>query len=245
MRTVRILILAAVATAVLTGCRSSATPSPAASGPTPPTPTAVSTGDNGIYALPANEIAARAADAVDTNSFVRMKTTPGNAGADTVELLKLNNVEGQCVVTRGADQIELIRLGKYEYIKADTSYWIALGLSQAEAERASGKYVRAPMGTGAMPCVSMPNIIWELLIGDVTGPPTVTKGKPALVNGVPTIAITVSGEHTMWVALTGEPYVLRYDDGKDHGVDLFDYKVPASFPEPPADQIIDRTTLRT
>jgi hypothetical protein len=73
MHTVRILILAAVATTVLTGCRSGATPGPAASGPTP---TAVSTGDNGIYALPANEIAACAADAVDTNSFVRMKTTP-------------------------------------------------------------------------------------------------------------------------------------------------------------------------
>src|SRR5262245_59816550 len=85
VRTVRILILVAVATTLLTGCRSGATPSPAASGPTPPTPTAVNTGDNGIYALPANEIAARAAHAIDTNSFVRMKSTPGSASAETVE----------------------------------------------------------------------------------------------------------------------------------------------------------------
>jgi hypothetical protein len=36
MRTVRILILAAVAMTVLTGCRGGATAGPAASGPTPP-----------------------------------------------------------------------------------------------------------------------------------------------------------------------------------------------------------------
>jgi hypothetical protein len=152
--------------------------------------------------------------------------------------------------TRRFNSSDVIRVGGNDYAKASASYWTMYGLpvlnSSTAANRADGKYIRATTASLKLvrltKCVDLPRIVWD----ELGEKPEVVKGGTGIVNGVPTVAIISSELGTVYIATTGEPYVIRVvaPGGVSTGAwDFSDYGTPVEVDAPSADQVVDITAL--
>jgi hypothetical protein len=67
----------------------------------------------------------------------------------------------------------------------------------------------------------------------------VAKGDTSTINGMPVIAVVNRSGGKIYVALTGEPYILRVDD-KDTGTfDITEIGTAVTISAPPASDVID------
>ena len=213
MRAHRAIVLV-MSGALLAGCDPTSPPSTAT--PVAPTP-AVAPTDNGVSALPAEEVLLRATSALRSRSF-HVKGDFVRAGEVLLIDLHIEGTSGRgTVVTTGEDgaahegwTLEILRVGDAAYVKMPAIYlpdfaealiWPqhapmpgapALPAIDQLVAHLTGRYIKMPSGIGPLARVFDPEagqvIDPARQLLQVIGP--VTKGATTTVNGVPVIAIT-------------------------------------------------------
>jgi hypothetical protein len=156
--------------------------------------------------------------------------------------IKGKDIYGTATTSQGT--VKVLRVGADVYLQADPAFWKMFGGSAAETIGTlfKGKWVKT----------SAANKQWSEFasIGDVTqmvktfGTSTITKGDLKTVNGVSAIELKEASGASIFVAATGEPYIVRVemrDKGElnvaDFGANFDDVKAP------PADQVVDLSAL--
>jgi hypothetical protein len=234
----RLLVPVAVAGVMLTGCADVKELKPES------TPSATAPADNGIKDLSAAEIVNRAATATDAAGSYRVKGEVTHQGqrlfADVV--IKNKDISGTATTTQGT--LKLVRVGSELYVQADPALWKLFLTDGAEmfAPLLQGKWIKTST-TGQM---------WSefATIGDVSqmvkkyGTSTITKGELKTVNGQRVVELKEKSGVLIYVAATGQPYIVRVEmpgeghlDVSDFGAKLDDVKAP------PKEQVIDLSAL--
>lgn len=236
--------LAAVATTamLLSGCGSSSSDTTE----TADTVTSQAPADNGVAALTADEILAKAKAALTAAGSYRMKGS-GATDDGTVSLdFKVSGGEfiGTMSMGQGAS-IELLSAGGQQYMKPSEGFWTMLGMgAQAKTMMAAidGKWVLVPTTDK-----SLSGIFGAANVDEVLKPTgTLAKGEATQIAGTPVITLTDSGdaESKMFVATTGEPYPVKLGTADGDGVAFSDFGTTfADIKAPAAGEFIKREDL--
>jgi hypothetical protein len=214
--------------------------------------------DNGVSALPAKEIARRAGRAINNVPVhVRGSVSDGSSQTTTLDVVEGSGDEARCTVVEDGERADVVRVGGRVYVRASKRIWMSLDppalRSAAAAGLAEGTYVRFAMpdpelNPGLLRLTKFLDVRRSL--GDeLTATQTATTDGTAVINGVPTIAVTPITPGlsplpigTIYVATVGEPYVLRWAGPGDVGnLDFSDYLAPVVVHVPSADSIVDLT----
>jgi len=208
--------------------------------------------DNGVSALPAKQIATRAGQAIhNIPVHVHGTVSDGSRQVTTLDVFSGGLDDARGTVVEAGQAIDAVRVGGKDYLRASTSLWMSLGLpaigNAAAATRADGKYVRVVMRSLDLGRLTKFLDVSRVLADELAATETATLGGTAVINGVPTVAITPITPGlsplpigTIYVATVGEPYVVRWDSPGDSGSLVFsDYTKPVVVDAPPADQVID------
>jgi hypothetical protein len=214
---------------------SGATPSAAASSPAP--------ADNGVAALTAEQILAKAKSALGAADAVRIS----GAGSDEGTQVKLDMRYGAdgAVGTFffNGQRLDLLRVGDDVYVKGSPSFWTTFANGQV-AKQLGGKYVKTTLTDARFKPIASFTDLTDSVDGFLEPDGAITKGGPKTVAGVPAIALVNKGATggTLYVATTGRPYPLSVD-GKGQRLTFTDYGKPVTVQAPPAAQIVDADTL--
>lgn len=236
MRARLALIPLALAAALLAGCATSTTP-----GVAPTTPAAT---DNGVSALSAQEILAKAVQAAEDARSFRMNGQISSEG-ETFKLdLLISGDNGSGSIELDGLTIEVLKVGADIYFKADQRFWETFGGDNAGAiyQLLKDKWVKAPAGESFSQFGAFFDSSEFLQTAG-----SLTKGETKTVNGVPTIAIVDSDPKdggTIYVATTGEPYPVRIESTSGEGaIDFSDFGTDAQVTAPPASEVFDLSSL--
>ncbi|MCO4699615.1 hypothetical protein LRR80_05711 [Streptomyces sp. RO-S4] len=169
------------------------------------------------------------------------------------------DVRGSCngTVSNALGPIHIIKRGSRVYVKAREDYWRATFSRGMTAEQTEtmvdhfrGRWIKPPRlmseTLGAL-CNDFETLL-ELLSPGSSG--NATRGADATVGGQPTAVLTertTTDTTTVYIAKEGKPYLLRATlVGGNDPMDLTfsDHNKPVDTTPPPADQILDPTTLR-
>ena len=232
----------AAAGALLTGCQGktadTGSPAPAASS---------APADNGVAALPADEILNRAKTALKAVESFRAK----GSVVDDGQRLTLNlKVRGSTVggwIAMGQAKVELLAIGGHQYIRPNEKFWATNTDSKKAhtiAKLMADKWVKLPDKSKDFSDLFSTANIDDLLKPDGS----LTKGAAKDINGVPTIALIADGPNggTLYVATVGEAYPIRLvaPDDSDAQIDFSDFGAAfADLTTPPEAQIIDLEEL--
>jgi hypothetical protein len=177
----------------------------------------------------------------------------GSAQVTTVDVSVGSLDEARCTVSEADQTLEVVRVGGKDYVRASVRVWMFLpALSNAgTAARAEGKYVRAPMRSAELGRLTKFLDVTQTLSDELAATQTATIGETAIINGVPTVAITPITPGlaplpigTIYVATVGEPYVIRWvSPGEVGSLDFSDYTKPVVIDTPPTDKTIDLDAL--
>lgn len=231
MRVIRILAPLALAGLLAAGCAEqdgNGTASPSA-------PAASSAADNGVANLAPDEILKKAAAALDKAGSYRIKGEVTSDGEKMSMDVKTKGKDVIGAVSLGGANIQLLSVGDEKFLKADTAFWKqnagAAGDTIAKTLGTKWAKINADnQGFASFFSIADPN---EVLKPDGT----VTKGQTKTIAGVPAIALTDdSGDGTLYIATTGEPYPLMLeapDNGgqivfSDFGAAMDEIKKPAA-----------------
>jgi len=238
MRARLVLVPLALAAALLAGCTTKSNPQ---TSPTTGAP------DNGVSALPADQILAKAVTALTGAKSVHIKGE-GVTDGDTVKLdLVLGGKDAKGMITSAGHTIEVIRVGSEGYLKVPSELLAAFippgtpGAPSPDqiAALLKDKYIKIPASNAMFAAVGSALDPSKLL--EATG--TLSKGDAKTVNGVPTIAIVDNDAKEggkLYVATTGEPYPIRMEDsGGGNGLDFTEYGATVEIKAPSADQVVD------
>jgi len=233
MRARLVLVPVALATAIVAGC----TPS----GPTA-APTTVPA-DNGVAALPAEEIVARSQAALGRVSSYRMSGVMTNQG-QTAKIDLRNgghNVKG--IIEIDGQALEILRIGEDLYMKASDTFWKQFIPSQQQNVLAllSGKYVKVDASNESFSALTEAFDVSEIVKTDGA----VTKASPTVINGTPAIGLVSGEQHsTLYVATVGEPTPLRIEGQSGQGnIDFTDYDKPIEFAAPASSEVFDLKSI--
>jgi hypothetical protein len=237
MRTKAVSIALAVAAATLGGCQKNDTGTAA---PTATTPASSAPADNGVAALTADEILAKAKAALGQAKSFHAK---GNVvqGADKTDVdLKVNGTDFIGSISMKAAKVELLAIGKDKYIRPNEQFWTL-------TTGARGKTMATLVGnrwvTGAGNDKSFAELFSIGSVDELLKPTgKLTKGEPKTIDGVQTIGLKDSADpdSVLYVATTGEPYPVQLA-GKDSSALTFsEYKATFSdIAKPAAADVID------
>jgi hypothetical protein len=232
MRMVRLAVALTVAVVLVAGCKSGRD---AGSTPTP-APT-----DNGVSALPANEIVNRSLQALREAVSFRMK------GATTSEDLKIDvdlRYRGEDVIgklTVDGAVLELIKVGTLIYIKPDET--ALKDLSKGNSSVAAlfrGKWLKGSANSGDLSSFGEVADIDQVLkpSGELS------KGEIKDVNGTPAITLeekSADGDK-LYVATVGPPYPLRIEGeggGSRGALDFSEFGAEVDIKAPPSTEVVD------
>jgi hypothetical protein len=232
--------VAALATAsmLLTGCTSDGDePKPGAAAP--------AQADNGVAALTADEILAKAKEAVSKAGSYQISGSNTSEGTTVTMDYKFSGKDliGKMSMGEGAD-VDVLAVGGKQYMKPSETFWaMMVGPEQAKtmAAATAGKWVAIPAGDSSSSFLAAADTD-ELL--KPTG--TLAKGEAVQVDGKPAITLTDSGdaESTLFVATTGEPYVLKVGKAATgEGIVFAGFGQKFEITAPTADQVIEQTPL--
>jgi hypothetical protein len=229
----------ATATMLLTGCGSSDSPEPKSGA------AAQAPADNGVAALTADEILAKAKEALTKAGSFHMAGSGTSEGTTMTMDFKISgkDLSGKMSMGEGAD-VEILAVGGKQYMKPSEGFWALLaGPEQAKTMVAAtgGKWVLVPAKDSTSSLFAAADVD-ELL--KPTG--KVAKGEVVQVDGKPAITLTDSGdaEASLFIATTGEPYVLR--NGKaatGDGIVFTEFGQKFDIAAPAADQVIEQSAL--
>ncbi len=250
MRRVRLLLLVPAIALAVAACGSqettgSGTPAGATSPPATPGATATSEApaDNGVSALTAEQILAKAKAALGAADAVRIS----GAGTDDGTEVKLDmryGADGAVgTFTIDGQRLDLLRVRDDVYVKGSTSFWTTFANAQA-AKLLGGKYVKTTLTDARFKDIASFTDLSGSVDGFLEPDGAISKGQARTVAGVPAIGLVTKGATagTLYVATTGRPYPLSVE-GKDNKLTFTDYGKAVTVTAPPAAQTVDADTL--
>jgi hypothetical protein len=240
-------IVAAAATVLLAGCAQGTDPT-ATSPRAGTSSTASKPAGNGVADLPVTEIIHKAGSALRAARTVRVSADLVS-GKDKIKLnLRLKGSEGATgTVALATSEFTVLRIGKTAYLKGDRAAWTASGAGQA-ASMLAGKWIKVP--TGDKDFSEFVKFTQVSTLADLFVSNGGTSDKSATsLRGQAAVKLTDSDGSALYVATSGKPYPLRLvqsAQAADHGtVDFTDFDKPVALTPPPADQVIDLSSLNT
>lgn len=249
MRPTRVLLAVSAAALLAAACGDDTSGgAPAAAGSTSASASASAAGGE-LASLDATEILTRAKTAFKKAESVHL-TGGGASGGESFKVdMRYSADKAIGTVSSSGQEIELRRIDKTIYLKADKAFWTQ-SAGAAAAELLGGKYLKAPLTDQRVAQLASftdkDAFVDEVL--DDTG--TITKGEPKDVRGTPAIGLVnkdTDGGGTLYVATSGEPLPLQLlpeAGGADSGtLDFLDYGKAVTVAVPPAAQTIDVTKL--
>lgn len=255
MRPTRVLLAVSAAALVAAGCGDDSTsgsgaPAAQASGSAAPTSAASSSAAGGeLASLEPAEILSRAKTAFTKAESVRL-SGGGTSGGETFTVdMAYGPDKAIGTVGNGGQKIELRRIGKTVYLKADKAFWTQTA-GAAAAELLGGKYLKAPL-TDQRVAQLATFTDKDAFAGEVLeSEGTLTKGETKAIRGTQAIGLvdkSSSGDGTLYIATEGEPVPLQVAPdtagGEKGSLDFLDYGKSVEVPVPPAAQTIDVTKL--
>jgi hypothetical protein len=237
MRARVLLVPLVMAAAFLAGCTSNA---PGATATSTPTPTS-----NGVDALTADEILAKATEAIGKASSFRIKGSAVEDGTKVaIDLVSVGkNTKG--TVTGEGMTFDIVQVDGVSYVKADEFWRLMLAtFIKDEAQRTmagaalKGKYVKAPADK-ADDLKSFVPAADDLLKAEGA----VTKGEATTIDGKPAITLTDASGNKIYVATTGEPYPLRVEAKTGEKMEIVEIGANATITAPAAADILDLEAL--
>lgn len=238
MQVSRLLAPVAVAGLLLTGCADAKEATPGN------TPSATVPADNGIKDLSAAEIITRAAAATDAAGSYRVRGEVMHEGHRFVADVNVAGKDLAGTATTAQGTVKLARIGTDLYVQADPALWKLFLADGAEVFRTllQGKWLKTTT-TGQM---------WSQFatIGDVSqmvktfGTSTITKGEVKTVDGRQVIELKEKSGGSIYVATTGEPYILRVEMTGQGFLNVSDFGVKTDLVQAPAkEQVVDLSGL--
>jgi len=223
---IRILALAGTAAVLLSACShggeadaeasvstsSTAGSSTSAPGSVAPGSDANGSVANGEAARTGQQVAADAADALETAGSVHLTTT-GSADGTTPQMdLQVQGDEVAGTVSSNGLTMQYVRTGGQSYARASADFWQQNGAPEATARRLDGAWVAVPGSVGgAVDEFGLSRLADTLRTpADATYDEQVTTGT---VEGVDVVDVDESDGSTLTVAATGVPYPLRQVTG--------------------------------
>ena len=242
-----IVLLAAVLLGA--GCGSEATTRRGSLSPTGSTSAGSSAAaGQGVAALSADEILAKATAALQAAGAVRIKGQ-GSSGSERFSIdLRYSRDNSAGTLRVSGQTIDLRKLGQTVYLKGSREFWTGNG-GEAAAQLLTGKWLKTPLTDKRFTGLSALTDLDEAAKGILGPDGTITKGAETTVNGVPCVGLVSSGKDggTLWVATTGPPYPVRIEpsagSGKRGALDFTGYGEPVTVDPPPADQVVDVSML--
>src|SRR5262245_16349204 len=233
MRARLVLIPILAAAALLAGCNKTNTP-------TPPTPT-----DNGIAALSADEILARATAALAAAPAYTLKGEATEEGKKVSIDFQASGSNKKANVSLEGTTIEAIIIGPDLYVKFPEDALSSLIPPGQEAVLAlmKGKYIKVSASDTRFKDAATLLDTSEFLKPEGT----VTKGDRSVIDGIPVITLidTKDGKPngSMAIATVGEPRPIQLADDTGTGVAKFTYPASLTISAPPSDQVFDLKSL--
>lgn len=249
MRPYRLLAAVPVAVLLAAGCggeSTTGTGTPAASGSSGSASAAPA--GQGIAALPAAEILTKATAALKAAKSVRIKGQGGPATSQFTIDMRYTGSDSTGTLGVNGQTVELRKLGQDVYIKGSRQFWTGNGGGTA-AQLLADKWLKTPLTDKRFGGLAELTDLGEAADNLLDADGTITKGAEKAINGVPAVGLDSSGKDggTLWVATAGEPYPLRIEPGAGSGqqgaLDFLGYGESVSVELPPADQVIDVSTL--
>ncbi len=247
--------------ALLAGCTHEGAPARRPWKDAPPTVAAIPApaDGNGVAALSPADVLAKAIAATAAATSVRVtgsvssayQTSASRDQSDpdfAIDMLFTNTGSTGAITDAGAT-LRVLRVQREIWLGGQ-DFWTRL-TSERAAPGYQGKYVPIAVGDSSLaPIVDATYLVPLLNKLLRVGPAGLAKGQPAVVAGVPAIALVSSGRDfggTVWVATRGQPHVLRVETGKNSeltgSLDFTDYdqRVPLTPPAP--SQVVDPNDL--
>ena len=214
---------------------------------------------NGVDELSVDEIVARAETAMESFGSVRMTVDNPEVGFDLAA-----DVEGNCVgsIRSGGGRMEVVKQGDDVYLKGDDAFWKGEeedGTAAAMARMAGGRYVKTTAANPLFVRRIAETCDLEKVRAGFSGPGPDAGGENILrglqglakqgvtdVDGVPAVGLkgmAETVEETVFVALRGEPYVLKVTVFEVQ-VLFRDYDKQVSVTVPPADETVDGSRIK-
>jgi hypothetical protein len=243
-----LLLVPATALAV-TACGSSSTAgsgSPAGTTPaggTPAATTSAAPADNGVSALSAEQILAKAKSALGAADAVHI----AGAGTDEGTAVKLDMRYGAHgavgTFTIDGQRLDLLRVADDVYVKGSTSFWTTFA-DPSIGKLLGGKYVKTTLTDARFKDLADFTDLSSSVDGFLEPDGAISKGATATVAGQSAIALVSKGATggTLYVATTGRPYPLSIA-GKDNKLTFTEYGKAVPVTAPPAAQVVDADTL--
>jgi hypothetical protein len=256
VRRVRLLLLVPATALAVAACGSSSTTgsgTPAgssragSSSPGPAATTSPAPADNGVSALSAEQILARAKSALGAADAVHISGTGKDANTTAkIDMRYGDDVAAGSFVING-QRLELLRVIDDVYVKGSTSFWTTFA-DASVAKLLGGKYVKTSVSDPRFKELAEITDLTSAAEGFLEPDGTITKGKATTVAGQPAIALVVKSATggTLYIATTGRPYPLSIED--DPGstgskLTFTDYGKQLKVKAPPASQVVDASTL--
>jgi hypothetical protein len=230
--------LAATAALLLTGCQSGSNSGGGGPTATPPSVAPSTAADNGVAALPADQILQRADTAIKGATSYRISGDVKSAGQRATLEFQITGSDLSGSLAMGAAKAELLEVGGQKYVRLNEQFWSMIGDPRKAKELTrslGGKWAKVPAGDKDLTGLFGAASIAELL--DNGG--KVTKGQAKEIDGVSAIGLLDNGPGggTLYVATVGEPYPLRIEADVLTDGDISFTDFGASFPaiKAPAD----------
>jgi hypothetical protein len=215
--------------------------------------------DEPLASLPAEEIADRAQQALQSATSLRI-TTVGDPAAGGVGLDLHMDQQGSCagsMTQSGAGSVDLlVREDDEVWMKPDTQFWQSqLGADGGMVSLLDGRHLYGHTSdeemSGVAGMCSLAGLQSDIESDDgSSGPDEV--GPETEHNGIP--VVTLSGpdeegnEVTMLVATEGEPYpvlIRTEENGTVTEIELSQFNEPVEIEEPPANLVLNVADFRT
>ena len=213
--------------------------------------------DEGPFAdLTAHQVLDRANAAMRATSALTLQED-GTSGGRTLHLRSVMTDSGRCTATMSDDRgvgLQVIGTGSAYYLKGTRSFWQGAGVTSSELKLLDGSWLREPAsatsdsGTIGLLCDKgrfMDHMTSELDVG------TVAKHRPTSVGGAPALPVVhvkPKWTSTLYVAMTGEPYLLQCEIPAPTGGGMVTEKFSGfgrmpRISVPPADRTVDPADL--
>ncbi|WP_019631766.1 hypothetical protein [Actinomadura atramentaria] len=193
---------------------------------------------NGIDKLDVTAILDRARTATLAASSVHMSgAMPMDGGSMQIDVSFAGKATSQGTITQGEQKFEFIRLDDAIYVKGNEAF-LSDAAGGAAVSLLKDKYIKTSSKSKDFKDVE-PLTDVTGMVGDIMTPTgTPTKGEITTVSGRRALELRDGGD-SMYVALDGEPRVLRVKSDGDAILDLDRYGDPVQVTAPPAGQIVN------
>jgi hypothetical protein len=235
---IRTLLLPLLAgAAFLAGCTQGASPTT-----TPTTPAG-----NGVEALAAGDIVAKATDALNKASSYRLKGDfKDDEGTNVTLDMLVVGADKKTSMSSAGLSIEVYQISGVTYLKADDLWAQLLGsMIQDKAQQTlalnllKGKYVKLTPEYQTMLAGVVPDA--ASLLKPEKG--DFTKGATTTIDGKPVVTLTDGNGNKLYVATTGEPYPLRLESSNGEKMDVIEIGNKATIAAPGASDVLDMAQL--